>query len=124
MVDQVGDRPAQLCLGGITLELPPRCGTLPIANWDWSRVGDEHQAGGVTWGGEYHVVGTYDGTSFTVSEVGPPGTPSPDPSDDIVNACPEPAGGWVASDPSRTSRATSRRRSGPPAPSPTQRAPG
>jgi hypothetical protein len=92
--------PVMLCLGAIDLSLPPSCGTMPITNWDWARVKGEERLLGVTWG-SYHVVGTYDGTSFTLTDVGPP-RPSEGPSDQIVIPCPEPEGGWVASDPSRT----------------------
>ena len=104
LVLQVGDRPAELCLGGMTLEFPPHCGTMPITNWSWDRVEGETSAAGRTWG-QYHLVGTYDGTSFTVSEAGPARPEPPDPADAIVIPCTEPSGGWTAPDPSRTTRA-------------------
>ena len=59
-----------LCLGGRPLSLPPQCGEVPIANWDWGAVAGEKSMYGTTWG-EYHVVGTYDGEVFTVTEIGP-----------------------------------------------------
>jgi hypothetical protein len=104
MVVQVGDRPAELCLGGMTLEFPPHCGTMPITNWSWDRVEGETSAAGRTWG-QYHLVGTSDGTTFTVSEAGPPRPEPSDPMDAIVIPCAEPSGGWIAPDPSRTTRA-------------------
>jgi hypothetical protein len=72
---------------------------MPITNWDWDRVENEEGVAGTTWG-PYHVVGTYDGASFTVLDVGPP-RPSQGPVDSIEIPCPEPEGGWVATDPRR-----------------------
>jgi hypothetical protein len=95
------DHGPELCLGGVAESLPPQCGGVPIANWDWALVEGEESMSGTTWG-EFRVVGTYDGTSFAVLETGAyrsPGSPSPD----FTPPCPEPAGGWVAADPSRTS---------------------
>ncbi len=53
---------------------PPQCGGVPIANWDWAAVEREETRAGTTWG-EFHVVGTFDGETFTVTEVGPPEPP-------------------------------------------------
>jgi hypothetical protein len=93
-------QPPMLCLGGVLESLPPQCGTLPITNWDWDRVEGEQRMNGVTWG-DFHVVGTYDGESFTVLQVGPPQPEPSDPADAIEIPCPEPDGGWVATDPGR-----------------------
>jgi hypothetical protein len=101
MVVQEDGRPADLCLGAVDLMLPPRCGTMPIPNWDWGTVQGEQAAGGVTWG-NYALVGAYDGRSVTVRDVGPPQAPPADP-DQIEIPCPEPAGGWEAPHPDRTS---------------------
>jgi hypothetical protein len=101
IVLQSGENPARLCLGGVLLSLPPQCGTLPIPNWDWDRVEGERRMNGVIWG-DFHVVGTYDGDSFTVLQVGPPQPEPSDPGDVIEIPCSEPDGGWVATDPSRT----------------------
>jgi hypothetical protein len=98
---QRAGEPAQLCLGGVRESLPPQCGGVPIPAWDWSAVEGEQEASGVTWG-EYHVVGVYDGSTFTVASAGPPRS-GPDTGGPVFDApCPEPAGGWVASDPGRT----------------------
>ena len=89
-----------LCLGGIATSLPPQCGDVPIANWNWERVEGEERMSGTTWG-EYHVVGRYDGSDFSVIDVGParpPGTVDPDP---IEAACPDPAVGWAPPNPQR-----------------------
>ena len=60
----------ELC-HSVAESLPPQCGGLPIEGWDWSAVESE-SANGTTWG-EYHVVGTFDGERFTLTE--PAGVP-------------------------------------------------
>lgn len=102
MVLQARDGPAMLCLGAIAESLPPQCGTMPITNWDWEQVKGEERLSGVIWG-DYHVIGTYDGISFTVLNVGPPRPPSDLIPEPIEILCAEPDGGWVATDPNRTS---------------------
>jgi hypothetical protein len=90
-----------LCLGAMAMSYPPQCGDVPIANWDWDAVEGEERASGTLWG-QYHVVGTYDGETFRVTEVGPyEGNPPSFGSDvvDSVSPCPEPEGGWVVPDP-------------------------
>lgn len=99
-------RGAQLCLGAIATSLPPQCSGLPIVGWDWSRVEREQTAQTTTWG-EYHLVGTFDGKSFTPTQ--PPGPPQPpqpiaDDTPRITTPCSEPAGGWQRPDPKRTGR--------------------
>jgi len=105
VLEAVGREP-MLCLGAIATSLPPQCGDVPIANWDWASVPGEQRRSGVIWG-EYSVVGTFDGTSFTVLQArrsqGAEG-----PTDDtfpIETPCKEPDGGWVAVDPSRATDA-------------------
>lgn len=94
----------ELCFGGVALSLPPQCGGVPIPNWDWDAVEGEESASGTTWG-VYHVVGTYDGEVFTVTEVSTfDPKPESDGSDrDFTTPCPEPEGGWIPVDPSRVS---------------------
>jgi hypothetical protein len=97
------DHGPMLCLGAIPASYPPLCGTVPLSNWDWGMVDGEESASGTTWG-TFHLVGTYDGTTFTVTDAGaeqpPVGTGDEDP---IDAGCPEPVGGWVAPDPARAS---------------------
>lgn len=93
---------AELCLGGLRMSLPPQCGGIPLANWDWAAVGAEESRGGTTWGG-YHVVGRYDGKTFTVVETGP----SADRYEDLYryeNPCPAPEGGWRVADPEHSTQ--------------------
>ena len=91
----------ELCLGGVAESLPPQCGGMPIIGWHWADVDGEQTQSGVTWG-DYHVVGTYDGSSFTVESVGPIAPVEPEGSDPFETPCPEPEGGWTDMDPSVT----------------------
>ena len=89
---------ARLCLGGVLDSLPPQCGGVPVAGWSWGDVEGEESRSGVTWG-DFHVIGTYDGTTFTLVDPGPP-QPNPDEDgDQFAPPCPEPQGGWVDVDP-------------------------
>jgi hypothetical protein len=98
----------RLCLGLVALSLPPQCGGVPIANWDWDKVTGEETAGEApyqgTWG-VYHVVGTYDGETFTLVEAGPEEPIEPvgtvEDSKDKP-ACDMPPGGWVVPTRGRT----------------------
>ncbi|HEX6400167.1 MAG TPA: hypothetical protein VF108_06830 [Actinomycetota bacterium] len=94
----------ELCLGAVADSLPPQCGGPPILGWSWSEVDGEESVSGVTWG-TFHVTGTFDGTSFTVEEVGPPPPPAGPDGDPFRTPCPEPSGGWVDVDASKTGEA-------------------
>jgi hypothetical protein len=104
------DEGPMLCLGGVLLSLPPQCGDLPIANWDWDSVEGEESRAGVTWG-NFHVVGRLDGEAFTVTEVGPydPGGQEFGSNPDFKAPCPEPDGGWVVPDPAHNTQEETRR---------------
>lgn len=95
-----GDGP-ELCLGGVATSLPPQCGGVPVAGWDWNEVTGEERIGGVTWG-DYHVEGTYDGTTFTLLVAGPPHPQAEEDGDQFAAPCSAPEGGWVDTDPLRT----------------------
>jgi len=100
MVIQEGTGKPELCLGAVLTSLPPQCGGLPIANWDWKDVEGEEQRGETRWG-NYSVVGTFDGETFTVRKVGPYEDDSSrfESETDTSPPCPEPEGGWVVPDP-------------------------
>ncbi|GAA5109241.1 hypothetical protein GCM10023339_09090 [Alloalcanivorax gelatiniphagus] len=63
-----GDGP-QLCLGAVAESYPPQCGGPAVADFDWGDVGSE-EAAGVRWG-SYALTGTFDGTTFTVTDAIP-----------------------------------------------------
>lgn len=61
----------ELCLGAVAESYPPQCGGLPIAGWDWrDHDGVFDRVGDVRWG-MFAVTGTFDGTTFTVSDAIP-----------------------------------------------------
>jgi hypothetical protein len=95
----------RLCLGIALTSLPPRCGSIPLAGWDWRTVAGERTVAGTTLG-DYHVVGTYDGESFAVVDVGPSDHEESafEGESDFSSPCPEPPGGWVVRDPDHASQ--------------------
>jgi hypothetical protein len=74
----------------------PQCTSgIDLVGWKWSRVDDEVTGGGTTWGG-YHLVGRYDGTRFTVTEVSKQQRPRNSKIEaDFTTQCATPADGWV-----------------------------
>lgn len=94
MVLQSPEHGPELCLGFIALPNPPICGGVPLQRWDWGAVDGEEETDGTIWG-EYHVTGTYDGETLTVTDVGPSQEHAPRAEDDPFDTpCPEPEGGW------------------------------
>jgi hypothetical protein len=59
----------QLCLGVVAQSYPPQCGGPQLEDFDFGDVGAE-TAAGVTWG-QYALTGTFDGTTFTVTDAIP-----------------------------------------------------
>jgi hypothetical protein len=104
---QSRDHGPELCLGIVLDSFPPQCGGMPITNWRWDQIQGVQAASGTTWG-TYHLVGTYDGASFTVIRADRP-PPVRRPSheerfkDEPKSPCPEPEGGWKMPDPARRS---------------------
>ena len=80
----------ELCVGGVAQSLPPQCGGVPVRNWDWVAVEAVESRNGTTWGGDYRVVGTYDGTTFTLTEPAEPAPPRR-PVDRLGSACADPS---------------------------------
>jgi hypothetical protein len=104
---QSHDHGPELCLTAMATSFPPGCRGLPITNWRWDQVEGQQTARGTTWG-RYHLVGTYDGASFTVIRAGlapPVRRPSHEEQfkDEPKSPCPEPEGGWPVPDPARRS---------------------
>jgi hypothetical protein len=85
----------------VTPSSVPGCSGPPVVGWDWSKAPDPQHAEGATYG-KYHLVGTYDGVAFTLTE--PPTAyrePSARPRPDFATPCPTPAGGWRITNPAR-----------------------
>jgi hypothetical protein len=82
----------QLCIA-VATSLPPQCGGPDIKGWKWDGLKAE-SAAGTTWG-SYQLTGTFDGKTFTLTELAAaPGTgPVSDrPRPDFKPACdPKPA---------------------------------
>jgi len=97
-------RGPMLCLGPMLMSLPPQCGDVQLAGWSWDAVDGAQEHTGVRWGA-FHVVGTYDGETFTVLAAGPPEPAPTAPADDMfLPPCPEPEGGWLAGSPAAPSQ--------------------
>lgn len=99
------DHGPQLCFI-LAMSYPPQCGGPDIAGWDWSLV-EAESAGGTTWG-SYTLVGTFDGSTFTLTEpaAAPDETVPPTASEhDFTAPCPEPPGGWQPVDSERATEA-------------------
>jgi hypothetical protein len=106
------DRGPQLCWA-VMESYPPQCGGgIEVVGWDWTGLdGSETaalgSAGIVRWG-KYVVIGTYDGTRFTVTE---PPTPAPPPAPESESGlipstpCPAPPQGWGVIDAATTTYA-------------------
>lgn len=97
---------AELCLGGVAESYPPQCSGPKLAGWDWSDVtGQYEEASGTRWG-SFILTGTYDPAAevFTPTHVrSGEGYVWPSSDHDWSSACPEPAGGWRVTDPSKVS---------------------
>lgn len=92
LVLQTESRKPQLCLGAVNDSYPPQCGGVDIVGWDWDALPEKETASGTTWG-QATVVGTFDGTTFTLTESPrPPVEGPPDRSMDFSPACPDPEG--------------------------------
>jgi hypothetical protein len=76
----------QLCLGAVAESYPPQCGGPAVAGFEWGDVGFE-EAGGVKWG-SYALIGTFDGTTFTVTDATPAALydPMAEPPDEALGA--------------------------------------
>ncbi|MGW8951985.1 hypothetical protein [Streptomyces sp. NPDC055709] len=95
----------QLC-SMVRTSLPPQCGGPDVVGWKWSAVAHESQQG-TTWG-TYDLVGTWDGSRFTLTEParlspsGPREVPEDDfQAPDFTSPCRAAAGDRAAVDPSK-----------------------
>jgi hypothetical protein len=96
----------QLC-SAVMESYPPQCSGPPIKGWDWSAVRAE-SAAGTRWGA-YVLTGTYDGTTFTLSEPARPDNRrarGPAGGDELSTPCPAPRGGWGPVEPAKATQAS------------------
>ncbi|EON22854.1 hypothetical protein CF8_3217 [Nocardioides sp. CF8] len=99
-----GDGP-ELCTA-VAESLPPQCSGPPIAGWDWAAHPEHEDQAGTKWG-SFALTGTFDGTTFAVTEATPaalydPMSQAPEP--ELDTPCPAPAEGWGVVDPAKTSQ--------------------
>jgi hypothetical protein len=85
---------------------PPQCSGTPIAGWDWEAHVEHEEQSGTTWG-SFALNGTFDGTTFAVTEATPaalydPMSQAPDP--EFTTPCDPPAGGWGVLDPAKATQ--------------------
>jgi hypothetical protein len=99
-----GFGPPQLCMF-VLASYPPQCHEgIEVVGWDWTGL-DGHETAGIVRWGEYVVIGTYDGTRFTVTE---PPTPAPPPAPESETGlipstpCPAPPHSWGVIDAATT----------------------
>ena len=88
----------ELC-SAVLESLPPQCGGVPIAGWDWAIVDGEQQANDTTWIDTVQITGAFDGTTFTLASARVPTAEVADvgpPPDERHAPCTEPEGGWEA----------------------------
>lgn len=79
----------ELCLGPVAESYPPQCGGPGIAGWDWAAQSAHSDRQGMVRWGEFSVTGSFDGTTFTVSDAVPAALFRPDP--EVPVDLPEPA---------------------------------
>jgi hypothetical protein len=105
VLDKEGVGP-ELCMA-VAESLPPQCRGVPVVGLNWADVSWAETAGDTTWA-EARLVGTFDGEQFALTQapepadLGPGTQPEGDP---FASPCPEPAGGWVVTDPALASDA-------------------
>jgi hypothetical protein len=90
--------------------LPPQCGGVPLRGFTWAQLppASVRRAGAVTWAGGVHLVGSYDGTTLTLTQpptLAPSPTPGPKTTPSFDTPCTPPAGGWRLVDPAKVRQA-------------------
>jgi len=96
----------ELCLGAVAESYPPQCSGIPMEGWNWQMGGPTAEFSGTTRWGSYAVTGTFDGSTFTVTDepvssaLYDPAAPVDDP---LRTRCREPAAGWAVVDRDRVS---------------------
>jgi hypothetical protein len=88
---------AVLCFGPMELSRPPACSGVVVVGLDWDEVDWADSWSGTTWA-RVRLVGTFDGTAFTVVRIPQPGEFPEAESVVLEISCPTPPGGWVVTD--------------------------
>ena len=99
-----GDGP-ELCTF-VAESLPPQCSGSPMAGWDWAAHPEHEDQSGTKWG-SFALTGTFDGTTFTVTDATPAALYDPmseAPAPEFATPCPAPAEGWGVLDPATTTQ--------------------
>lgn len=97
----------QLCTA-VAESYPPQCSGAPIEGWSWAEHPEHESASGTKWGG-FALTGTFDGSTFTVTDAIPAALYDPMAQPDqpeLTTPCTEPEGGWKVVDPARTTPQT------------------
>ncbi|UUZ60476.1 hypothetical protein [Nocardioides sp. B-3] len=94
-----GDGP-ELCTF-VAESFPPQCSGTPMATWEWADHPEHEDESGTKWG-SFALTGTFDGTTFAVTEAVPaalydPTSRAPEP--ELTTPCEPPAEGWGVVDP-------------------------
>lgn len=88
--------------------LPPQCSGTPMSGWDWAEHPEHEDQSGTKWG-LFALTGTFDGTTFAVTDaitaaLYDPMSEAPDP--ELATPCPAPAEGWGVIDAATTTQET------------------
>jgi hypothetical protein len=105
-VEQDSTHGPELCIyaiAGAATRNSSDCAGPRITNWDWSQAPPKTRTRDTiqSISGVYHLVGTYDGTAFTLTQ---PPVPGHEPRPTVKSEpapCPTPPGGWQSTDPAR-----------------------
>lgn len=92
------DADAMLCFGPSDLMIPPACNGFIVRGIDWDEVPWADTLSGTTWA-TVRLVGTFDGTAFTVIRPPEPGDFGEGDPALFEIPCPTPSGGWVVTNP-------------------------
>ena len=74
----------------LATSLPPQGGDIPLAGFDWSMIDDEQTVNGTTWTDTWQqITGTWDGTTFTITQPPVPAVSSVSTSTPVDQSCPD-----------------------------------
>ena len=107
LVTVLDDGPGPELCTFVAESMPPQCSGTPMGAWDWAAHPEHEDQSGTKWG-SFALTGTFDGTTFTVTEAIPaalydPMSEAPEP--ELTTPCPAPADGWGVVDAAKTDQA-------------------